>query len=78
MVRARIDSQRTSQSVSGLGGTTIYSREPNRKNAVFVGNLTWVSSIVDSRIPLKWGTSFNQDIMHCPSYIEKCTKLPLK
>ena len=45
MVRARIDSQRTSQSVSGLGGTTIYSREPNRKNAVFVGNLTWVSSM---------------------------------
>lgn len=47
MVQARIDSQRTSQSVSGLGGSTIYSREPNRKNAVFIGNLTWVSGTLN-------------------------------
>ena len=28
--------------------------------------------------PLNNDTSFNQDTIHGPSYIEKCTKLPLK
>jgi len=43
VMKARIESLKTSQSVMGVG-TAIYSREPNRKNAIFIGNLTWVSA----------------------------------
>ena len=42
-VQARIESNKTSQGVTS-GGTLIYSREPNRKNSIFIGNLTWVRS----------------------------------
>ena len=42
-VQARIEANRTSQGVatsnSGLG---IFSREPNRKNSVYIGNMNWV------------------------------------
>ena len=41
-VQARLAAGSTSQSVVGLGGPYIYN-EPNKKNSVFIGNLTWVS-----------------------------------
>lgn len=42
-VQARIEANLTSQSVSSSGGgLSIFSREPNRKNSVFVGNMNWV------------------------------------
>lgn len=44
MVQARISANRTSQSIDMGGGLSIYSREPNRKSSVFIGNLTWVSN----------------------------------
>lgn len=43
-VQARVAAGSTSQSVLGLGGPYIYN-EPNKKNSVFIGNLTWVSCI---------------------------------
>ncbi|XP_065911551.1 cleavage and polyadenylation specificity factor subunit 6-like [Dysidea avara] len=39
-VQARLAAGSTSQSVVGLGGPYIYN-EPNKKNSVFIGNLTW-------------------------------------
>ncbi len=44
-VQARIENNKTSQGVMGNGGTLIYSREPNRKNSIFIGNLTWVHNL---------------------------------
>ena len=43
-VQSRIDSSKTSQGILSGGGSTIYSREPNRRNSFFIGNLTWVGS----------------------------------
>ena len=43
-VQARISANRTSQSIDTGAGFSIYSREPNRKCSVFIGNLTWVSN----------------------------------
>jgi hypothetical protein len=42
-IQARIDANLTSQGVTtSAGGLSIFSREPNRKNSVYVGNMTWV------------------------------------
>ena len=52
-VQARLESNKTSQGILGSGGSLIYSREPNRKNSIFIGNLTWVRSIAQSVNPLR-------------------------
>lgn len=41
-VQARIEANRTSQRQPNAKGPNIYAREPNRKNSIFIGNLTWV------------------------------------
>ena len=45
-VQARIEANKTSIGATASSGSTLYSREPNRKNAFFIGNLTWVSVYV--------------------------------
>ena len=42
-IQARIEANRTSHSIIGKVGLGIYTRDPNRKNSLFMGNLTWVS-----------------------------------
>lgn len=52
-VQARIEANLTSQGVSSSGsGLSIFSREPNRKNSVFIGNMNWVcrQSLVHSHV----------------------------
>ena len=42
-VQARIEANLTSQGVtSSNSGLTIFSREPNKKNSVYIGNMNWV------------------------------------
>lgn len=41
-VQARIESNKTSQSIAATQYLSIYSREPNRRNSVYIGNMTWV------------------------------------
>ena len=43
-VQARIDSNKTSQSITSQC-LSIYSREPNKRNSVYIGNMTWVSNV---------------------------------
>ena len=49
-VQARIESNKTSQSIGGTHSRSIYMRDPNKKNSVFIGNLTWVSECSITRI----------------------------
>lgn len=42
MVQSRIDTNQTSQSIV-TQCLSIYSREPNKRNSVYIGNMTWVS-----------------------------------
>ncbi len=49
-VQARIEKNKTSQGVVGSG--LAYSREPNRKNSIFIGNLTWVYKLYELRSQL--------------------------
>ena len=48
-VQARIEANRTSIGATA-SGTTVYSREPNRKNSFFIGNLTWVCGYWDGKM----------------------------
>ena len=42
-IQARIETNKTSQSiVDNTDVLTIYSREPNKRNSIYIGNLTWV------------------------------------
>ena len=42
-VQARIEANLTSQGVtSSNSGLGIFSREPNRKNSIYIGNMNWV------------------------------------
>ena len=43
-IQSRIETNKTSQSsFENSDMKTMFSRDPNKKNSVFVGNLTWVS-----------------------------------
>ena len=43
-VQSRIETNKTSQSsFENSDIKTIFSRDPNKRNSIFVGNLTWVS-----------------------------------
>jgi cleavage and polyadenylation specificity factor subunit 6/7 len=46
-VQARIESNKTSQSFSPSQLLTIYSRDPNKKNSIFIGNMTWWTTDID-------------------------------
>ncbi|XP_019850622.1 PREDICTED: cleavage and polyadenylation specificity factor subunit 6-like [Amphimedon queenslandica] len=46
-VQARIESNKTSQSIGGTHSRSIYMRDPNKKNSVFIGNLTWWTTDMD-------------------------------
>ena len=50
-IQARIEANRTSHSIIGKVGLGIYIRDPNRKNSLFMGNLTWVS--IHHRVSLR-------------------------
>ena len=43
-IQSRIEENKTSHSIHGKVGLSIYARDPNRKNSIFLGNLTWVSA----------------------------------
>lgn len=43
-IQSRIEENKTSHSVHGKVGLSIYARDPIRKNSIFLGNLTWVSA----------------------------------
>ena len=43
-VQSRIETNKTSQSsFENFDTKTMFSRDPNKKNSVFIGNMTWVS-----------------------------------
>lgn len=45
-VLSRIETNKTSQSsLENSDMRTIFSRDPNKRNSVFIGNLTWVSRL---------------------------------
>lgn len=50
-VLSRIETNKTSQSsFENSDMKTIFSRDPNKRNSVFIGNLTWVSLIEMMRV----------------------------